>query len=512
MIHRMTFVSSFRHAIWTGRHLLAVVLIALTIAPVALGSGDVTVNEFRKMWTDASGDQSFRPTGSVSAPWFDLANVDLQSLTIRFWSPESPANPFAGVEVTMSEAHVFKLELVIDGLVNPPGPLGLGGHPWDPDRFGPRPVFGSIELDVDDRKNSGGELEPIALNRYLANVARFGGLPESSFGERAAKSADDYDGAFFSGPQFERTGAEFALALCGCFAPTLVQESGDNDGILEVGESMLVRGRFFERMQAVAPFAGAFGGSDFGLYDPEVNLRFTHDAFDDVTRIEFVYPLDQTGAATLTGQAQQSMDFSVLNHTSVAEALNDLIFTANGFLGPVSDPAVYEMIEDWEGRSVSEGLDIREWNAIALLGASYMQQGTALYVWTDTGFDSTFGDLTTDGVTDSFDAMAIDDAILTLDGSAKDADGLVNGVVQIVNFGPNFNLHDINSDGLIDNADVDALPTGGLLGDLNGDGFVNGADLAALLAQWGQPGAADLNNDGAVDGADLATMLANWSP
>lgn len=51
----------------------------------------------------------------------------------------------------------------------------------------------------------------------------------------------------------------------------------------------------------------------------------------------------------------------------------------------------------------------------------------------------------------------------------------------------------------------------GLPGDLNGDGFVNGADLAALLANWGQPGASDLNGDGITNGADLATLLANWT-
>ncbi len=48
-------------------------------------------------------------------------------------------------------------------------------------------------------------------------------------------------------------------------------------------------------------------------------------------------------------------------------------------------------------------------------------------------------------------------------------------------------------------------------GDLNGDGFVDAVDLAALLAGWGQPGAADLNGSGAVDAGDLAILLANWT-
>ena len=476
-----------------------------------MASGQVSTDAFGKTWTDAAGDSAFRPTGSPGSPHFDQSSFDLQSVQVRFWQPASASDPFIGVEALQSEAHAFRVDIRIAGLVAPPGPLGLGGYPWDPDRFGLNPIYGFIEFDVDGRKNSGGELEPIARQRYLANVARFGGLPESSFGERAAQSAADYDGEFFTGPQFERTGAEFAIALCGCFNPTVTLEVGDQDEIFDAGEIMDVRGRFFERTQAIASFAGAFGGSDFGLYDPEVVLRFEHDVNDDVTTISFVYALDQNGAALLADEPVQPLDLNVLNHTSLSEALNDLIFTAGGLFGPITDPAVVELVEDWDDRPISDGLDVREWDALALIGTAYVQQSGGLFVWSDVGFDSSFGDMNTDGLIDALDVTAVENAIAILDGGPLDDDGAANGTVVIQEFGSNFNLHDINSDGLINTADADAIPLSGPNGDLNGDGVVNGADLAALLAQWGSNSSADLNQDGVVDGADLATLLANWT-
>jgi outer membrane protein assembly factor BamB len=46
--------------------------------------------------------------------------------------------------------------------------------------------------------------------------------------------------------------------------------------------------------------------------------------------------------------------------------------------------------------------------------------------------------------------------------------------------------------------------------DLNCDGRVDGIDLTALLAAWGQSGAADLDGNGIVDGLDLSIVLAGW--
>jgi outer membrane protein assembly factor BamB len=46
--------------------------------------------------------------------------------------------------------------------------------------------------------------------------------------------------------------------------------------------------------------------------------------------------------------------------------------------------------------------------------------------------------------------------------------------------------------------------------DLNCDGRIDGTDLTALLAAWGQSGAADLDGSGIVDGLDLSIILAGW--
>ena len=52
--------------------------------------------------------------------------------------------------------------------------------------------------------------------------------------------------------------------------------------------------------------------------------------------------------------------------------------------------------------------------------------------------------------------------------------------------------------------------SGLVLGDLNSDGVVNGADMALLLGSWGTSGPGDLNGDGLVDGQDLAILLSLW--
>ncbi|RMH29176.1 MAG: hypothetical protein D6693_02395 [Planctomycetota bacterium] len=498
----------------------AALLAAAAVAPAVYasdgegghsGSSLLTVTSAGKTWTDAAGDAAARPTGSLTQPHFAIA-PDLLDLSLRFWDPASPADPFAGAAGTFQSSHVMRFDMTVAGLVNPPGPLGLGGYPWDPDRFGDRPLNGFIEFDVDGQKNSGGELEPIARTRFLANVGRFGELPDNSFGDRAARSAADYDGVFATAPPIEESGAEFTLVLCGCFDPTLISQTGNMDGHLDPGETMVVRGRFFERIQAVAPFSGVFGGSDFGLYDPDVDLRFQHDPQTDTTTVSFVFPLDHTGAAILTGEPLQPMDFAVFNHTSVAEALSDLIFAAEGLLGPVTDPAVFELIREWQGADpAGDTLDLRKWDVHALLGASYMSPGAgALYVWSDVGFDTVFGNMVADSVITQADLDAITNAIATMDGGPDDADGAINGAVVITNFGPNFNLHDLTGDGVIDAADLAAFPP--FSADLNGDGRVNGADITLILNAWGSvSNPADLNGDGVVNGADITAVLSNWT-
>ena len=51
----------------------------------------------------------------------------------------------------------------------------------------------------------------------------------------------------------------------------------------------------------------------------------------------------------------------------------------------------------------------------------------------------------------------------------------------------------------------------GCTGDINSDGIVDGADLNTLLGDWGQTASiADINQDDLVDGADLNILLGAW--
>lgn len=478
-------------------------------------------------WEDLVGDRTIREMGDGNLAHVNSnALPDIVSLTFTAWEAEHPAtDPYTGCAVDPINAHLVRIDLKLMGLFQPPGPLGVGGTPYNPYRFGDRPVYGFIEIDVDDDINSGGELQEIALFRYLANVARFGGLPTGPLGARAAISADDYDGNISIGRQFERSGAEMALTLCGCFNPTLVQEIGNNDGKMDEGETFIVRGRFFERMPSLAEYSGAFGGSDFGLYDPLVNLRFSHDVASHTTTITLVFPLDKFGAAALAGQPVQNLDFFVGNHTSVHELLRDLVFAASGAFGSIfSDPAMLLLTQKWISsnfpsnipqleQELVQYLDPTRWKAHVIVGTAYAVPQEALYVWTDVGFNARFADVNADGLSNGDDQALLDSFIATADGGPQDADGLVNNVVQIQDFGQNFSLYDLTYDGIVSDDDL-AVYDVAQVADLSGDGFVNGLDLAMLLANWGycEGCPADFNGDSHVNGVDLAMLLANWAP
>jgi Dockerin type I domain len=477
-----------------------------------------------KQWNDTQGDEKIRETGVVGFGQFNnLALPDIRSLKLTAWQATDPVNdPYTGVEVDPATANLVRFDIVLTGLVNPPGPLALGASPFDPYMFGNRPVYGFFEFNLDGVDNSGGELENVAKFRYLANAARFGGLPTGTIGDRAAKSAFDYDGFFFSGPQFERSGAELTLILCGCFTPALVSETGNGDGLFDAGETMIVRGRFLERFVSIAPFSGVFGGSDFGLYDPEVNLRFDHDVSSDTTTVTLVYALNAQGAADLTGQPVQPLDNLLINHTSIAEMLRDIVLTSSGCCGPIfNDPVVIVLAQDWISPSfpdvaaieqeITQYLNPTQWTASGIVGTAYSTQQSALYVWTDVGYAWRFADMTQDGIVDSADETALTAALNALDGGPQDADGTVNGVVSLINFGPNFCLYDLNYDGAVDTADATVISTI-RPADLNGDGVVDSIDLATVLANWGPCAgcASDLNSDGVIDSIDLANVLADW--
>lgn len=412
--------------------------------------------------------------------------------------------------------HILELEVVFEGLVNPPGPLGLGLLPFDPFLFGPSPVYGFVDIDVDHNRDTGGELGSAARLRYLANIARFGEVPEKPANARTAFDGVDVDSDFNTAPQVERSGADFALVLCGCFEVGVVETFGDGDGEFNAGDTWVVSGRFFQRAGGYEEASAAFGGSFFGLYDPVVTLGFSHDPAEDRTTLTLLFPLTMAGAAMLAGEAPQPIDLDVSNHFSMVEALDDIIAGAEGGLaGPV-----HVLTYRWAGENPMAFLDPEEWRATALVGTSYALKdpGGALYVWTDAVGDHERADFDANGMSDPMDLVLFDNALLSRDGGPRDADGMVNGSVAIPSFGPNFSAYDVDGNGGINAQDrVLVVPPGPLFGDANGDCEVDFADITSILTNWGAaypccgaPSPGDSNHNGAVNFTDITDTLTAW--
>jgi hypothetical protein len=275
------------------------------------------------------------------------------------------------------------------------------------------------------------------------------------------------------------------------------------------------------------------GGSAGGLYDPHVNLRFSHSTATDTTTVTLIYPLDMLGAAQLSGQPQQSADFSAANHTSIVEGVLDLIDAAQGGNGPIFGPA-HTLTHRWANRSAASVLDPTQWRCTALFGTTYgpgagtVGSGGALFIWTDAGFDYAFGDVDGDGTSRSAaDRAAVENFIAAKDGTFEDADQTVNGVVVIPVFGPNFWVYDLDYDGVVGPNDVSlsqavqpACPC-----DLNGSGFVDADDIFVFLEAWFAAAfgecnpmatqtdpacVADADRSGTVTSDDIFAYLNQW--
>lgn len=467
---------------------------ALAFASVALAGGESHV------YLDAVGDATIRRTDlglddaiSPTAALPDLIRVDVYG-----WAPtDAFVDRYAG-SVNLHGAEFVRIDVQLRGVFAPPGTLGLGPTSFDPFAFGDSPVYGFIELDVDNDDDTGGELGAAAEQRYFANVARFGALPKGSEGALAARSGatGDHDMDFWSPPYFERSGADFAIVLCGCSDVTVVSEGGDADGAFEVGETWVVSSRFFQRAGGYQGASGVFGGSDFGLYDPLVELRFSHDVVTDRTTITLVYPLTMEGAAALRNEPVQASDQIIGggSHDSVEEAVIDLRLGAQGFnVGPLSGP-VKVLTEEWEDNDVSDALKPSDWRVRAIVGTTYMYQSDGLYVWTDVGFDEEVGDLDSSGYVNESDVAAFDAGVLTLDGTSDDADGLVNGTVELHLPGPNFSVFDRDGDGIIESADAPPVLCEG--------------DVSTTGASVGSPGLGQ--PDGTTDLSDLLFFVNVW--
>ncbi len=477
-----------------------IIAIAVCTQPgAALGSSEC---EF-----DPAGDAVIRRTDPGADGVLGVGAVlpDIVRVSVEGWSPIAPAvDPYTGIENPSQTPDFVRLELVFDGLVNPPGTLGLGATPFEPFAFGPSPVYGFVEIDVDRNRDTGGELGGAAALRVLATLARLGEIPSSSLSSRMAFNSGEIDSNFNTQPQYERSGQDFSLNLCGCFNVSVVDTFGDVDGSFDTDDMWVVRGRFFQRATGYEEASAAFGGSFFGLYDPRVDLRFRHDSQSDETTVTLVYPLTMQGAADLAGEPVQVIDLDVANHNSMIEALDDIVIGA-GFplFGPVAT-----LTSEWANQDPIDSIDPTRWRINAVFATTYANIEPTLYVWTDAFGDIRAGDFDASGLITQSDVDDLNSEIASLDGSISDADGVTNGVVQFWNPGTDFSVFDLDGSGAIGAPDVAAISLD-CLGDANLDGTVDVNDISFVLFRLGDAdcSSADVNADEALDVNDISFVL-----
>lgn len=477
---------------------------------VLAGVSAASVN--RSLWTDPIGDTVVRRTDS-GADGVLLSGAtlpDVVSVSFIPWQPICPVeDPYTGLPATPEQANMVRIDVVFAGLVNPPGPLGLNGADYAPDRFGGSPAYGFFEIDIDRDRDTGGEFPGQARSRILATAGRFGGrVADPALSGRTATCAADIDQFWTTAPFIERTGTDFALALCGCFDATIVSETGNMDGRLDSGECMIVSGRFFQRAGGYRLASQIVGGSDIGLYDPVVNLRFQHEPSSNLTVMTLVFPLNPAGAAALTGEPEQPIDTLIGDgsHFSLQEAIADLVAgAASGASG-----LTYELIHRWVKKDPATCLNPLTWDVACTVATAYAAPEDSLYVWTDAGFQTLTGDVTGDGMLGVTDQASVESFIAQFDGTPMDMDGVTDGSLLLENIGPNFSLFDITGDGSVGQSDVNWFHfPNSCPADWDRNGALEVPDIFAFLSSW-FAGLGDFDGNGVNEVPDIFAFLAEW--
>lgn len=468
-------------------------------------------------YQDPYGDAILRRTDAGNnGPVNPNSNLpDLLRVFLGTWYTDTPVtDPYNGNWVDHGHANLLRIDVVFYGLVNPPGPIDLLGDGFDPYAYGENPLYGYIEFNVDDEIDTGGEVDNVA-DRPLGNAARFGGLLSGQAGQRSAVTAADIDGSLCTEPYVERSGEEFHMSFCACQSITINPLGDLTPETFDEGDKWIITGRLFKRTHAFIPYSFAYNGSEPGQYDPVVDLLFDSDPILGITTVSLVYPLNNYGAAEMSGEAPEPMDFNVANQNSILEALNETIIAAQYGSGGFCTP--YSLLEPWadyDESDLDDFVDPTEWQVLALVGTAYSQfQDDANYVWTDIGPGFTFGDVTGDNLVNQNDQNKIMTIIAQTDGHSMDFDGLTNGQITLSGIGNEFALYDLNYDGKINSLDLEMIGYK-KRGDVNVNREVNTLDRQMLGTLLGynindpqyNP-AADLNHDNVIDQKDSKILL-----
>ena len=446
---------------------------------------------------------------------------DLVTMRLSSWAPdEGSGDLFQGEYVQYQGGSFgrqdlfFRLDLAFWGVVNPPGPMGA--QLYEPTLYGPSPVYGFVEIDMDDDVSTGGEIDAPGF-RYLGNVSRFGGLVmREAFQDRVARSYADLDDDPWTSPSVERHGEEFHLALLGSqFGNSdIVRLRGNDNWLFEAGETWRLYGPFFHRAHGYRDFTFMEGPDGDGEYMPTCVLQFEHDADSDMTIVTLLFPLTNAAAANLVDEMPQSENADAWDQTSVSEALWDLRFAAlflrqygGGFFGE-------DLIAGWAFREPSAYLDPQRWRPTALLGTASPvadDQGLSM-IWSDVCPNVVLGDVDGSGEADDAD-LAITAAFV----DQYDAtDGVMDGFVLIPGFPLNFHLYDVDYDGVVSYMERPmAHPRwdSKKAGDLDRDFDIDLEDFAVFQMCYGASPlpliclAVDYDENQVIDGTDFLGLM-----
>ena len=496
-----------RSACSPGRAVRLVVALLLGV-----GASMASAAELWITYTDAAGDVVARRTDPGADGPFDPEShrlVELLELTLSKWKPDDTQEDlFTGY--CHASGKFLRLDIVVDGLINPPGPT----RPWefDPFTYGDNPIYGFVEVDVDADVETGGELDAPEY-RYVGNIVRFGNKPFEpvALEDRIALDASAFDGDFLTPPYVDQSGEEFHLALLGSvFTPLdIVEVVGDADLLFEGGETWWIEAPWFHRAHGYEPFSLALGGAQPGEYSPACTLQFEHDPLLDVTTISLVFPLKNVGAGEMWGEPPEPPNGDPSDQFSVFEALKDLVDSAI-FLDwyPTGLPEE-DIITEWQNKEPEDYLLPSAWGISALLGTSYTvaDQGGEYFVWTDAYPDGIRGDVNGDAEADEQDRQLIEQFIADEDAN----DGTVDGRAELAGFAFGFSVFDVNHGGVVDELDDWLVSPPG---DMDDDADIDLVDFASLqrcFSGAGSPyaplacGLGDLDADNDVDEMD-----ADW--
>lgn len=495
-----------------ARSVLTLVGLLTLFLPAARPLGDD--DDGGRRVEDPAGDAQARVTDPGATGIFDTDLHHLPDLLAMEWTAWQPLQPhldlFEGIpETDESDADFFRIDLEFRGLINPPGLAGPSV--FQPFRHGPHPLFGFVEIDMDDDVETGGEVTAPQY-RYLGNVVRFGGrIDEDSLEGREALSAEDFDGDIETAPFFERSGEEFHLAFLGgeFSSSDIVRIAGDSDSIFEAGETWRIRAPWFHRAHAFEDFSFIDGGLLPGEYMPDVTIQFQHIPVLEKTVVSLVFPLTQEGAGLAVNSPPEPPDFDPTNQVSLEEALEDLVFSAQ-FLEkfPTGDPNE-RLIRGWAIAEIDDALEPSGWRLTALFGSSYLfpLQDGVFYVWSDIYPNVGRGDVDGDGEIDDDDVEKIEQYIETHDLD----DAVADGSATIEGFAEDFSVYDVNHDGVVDGLDLLVEEADG---DADDDEDFDLRDFARIQNCQGadtliatQCNRTDLNLSGVTDRDDLPWFI-----